>query len=229
MPLVCFGLLPGGGYYTHDGANTDTQRRACLCSVVHVVHIRAGGVEALASYCIKGAFCLKNHRFGCGYVHAGAVCLFSVVHVVHIGRGLVTSSMCGVCLNCLYLSILCPVLRLWPSFALLWIWTHSAANIDPARAVPAFAAVSLLFSAVPYSLEHPSYFVKIIRFVLCSIKRRALVPLRVSFVCVFVCVVPIRGGLPGAACISNTSGESKRRMPRALLDVVRILSTLSIS
>ena len=121
------------------------------------------------------------------------------------------------------------VLRLWPPFALLWIWTHSAANIDTARAVPAFAAVSLLFSAVPYSLEHPSYFVKIIRPVLCSIKRRALVPLRVSFVCVFVCVVPIRGGLPGAACISNTSGESKRRMPRALLDVVRILSTLSIS
>ena len=64
---------------------------------------------------------------------------------------------------------------------------------------------------------------------LCSTKRRALAPLRVSFVCVFVCVVPIRGGLPGAACISNTSGESKRRMPRALLDVVRILSTLSIS
>ena len=50
-PLVCFGLLPGGGYYTHDGANTDTQRRACLCSVVHVVHIRAGGVEALAVFC----------------------------------------------------------------------------------------------------------------------------------------------------------------------------------
>ena len=183
-PLVCFGLLPGGGYYTHDGANTDTQRRACL---------------------------------------------FSVVHVVHIGRGLVTSSMCGVCPNCLYLSILCPVLRLWPPFALLWIWTHNGANMDTARAVPAFAAVSLLFSAVPYSLEHPSYFVKTIRLVLCSTKRRALAPLRVSFVCVFVCVVPIRGGLPGAACISNTSGESKRRMPRPLLDVVRILSTLSIS
>ena len=86
-PLVCFGLLPGGGYYTHDGANTNTQRRACLCSVVHVVHIKAGGVEALASCCIKGAFGLKNRRFGRGYVRAGAVCLFSVVHVVHIGRG----------------------------------------------------------------------------------------------------------------------------------------------
>ena len=211
-PLVCFGFLPGGGYYTHDGANTDTQRRACLCSVVHVVYIRAGGVEALASCCIKGAFGLKNRRFGRGYVRAGAVCLCSVVHVVHIGRGLVTSSMCGVCPNCLYLSILCPVLRLWPPFALLWIWTHNGANMDTAR-------------AVPYSLEHPFCFVKIIRLVLCSIKRRALAPLRVSF----VCVVPIRGGLPGAACISNTSGESKRRMPRALLDVVRILSTLSIS
>ena len=145
-----------------------------------------------------------------------APCLLSVVHVVHIGRGLVTSSMCGVCPNFLYLSILCPVLRLWPPFALLWIWTHNGANMDTAR-------------AVPYSLKHPPYFVKIIRLVLCSIKRRALAPLRVSFVCVFVCVVPIRGGLPGAACISNTSGESKRRMPRALLDVVRILSTLSIS
>ena len=62
-PLVCLGLLPGGEYYTHDGANTDTQRRACLFSVVHVVHIRAGGVEALASCCIKGAFGLKKPPF----------------------------------------------------------------------------------------------------------------------------------------------------------------------
>ena len=33
------------------------------------------------------------------------MCLFSVVHVVHIGRGLATSSMCGGCPCCLYLSI----------------------------------------------------------------------------------------------------------------------------
>ncbi len=37
--------------------------RWCLCSVVHVVHIKAGGVEALASCCIKGAFCLKKPLF----------------------------------------------------------------------------------------------------------------------------------------------------------------------
>ena len=170
-----------------------------------------------------------THTTGRIRTHSGGRVCVRLSTLSILGRGLVTSSMCGVCPNCLYLSILCPVLRLWPPFALLWIWTHNGANIGTARAVPAFAAVSLLFSAVPYSLEHPSYFVKIIRLVLCGIKRRALVPLRVSFVCVFVCVVPIRGGLPGAACISNTSGESKRRMPRALLDVVRILSTLSIS
>ena len=149
-----------------------------------------------------------------------------VVDTTHTTGRIRTHSGGRVCVRLSTLSILGrAVLRLWPSFALLWIWTHSAANIDTARAVPAFAAVSLLFSAVPYSLEHPFYFVKIIRLVLCSTKRRALAPLRVSF----VCVVPIRGGLPGAACISNTSGESKRRMPRPLLDVVRILSTLSIS
>ena len=33
------------------------------------------------------------------------------------------------------------VLRLWPPFALLWIWTHNGANMDTARAVSAFGCV----------------------------------------------------------------------------------------
>ena len=72
--------------------------RWCLCSVVHVVHIKAGGVEALASCCIKGAFCLKKPLFllqkrpflrkkppfRAWICTRGAVCLCSVVHVVYI-------------------------------------------------------------------------------------------------------------------------------------------------
>ena len=72
-PLVCFGLLPGVGYYTHDGANTDTQRRACLCSVVHVVYIRGGLFLLLVWYSLNAA------AVGVHIVH--------VVHVVHIKAG----------------------------------------------------------------------------------------------------------------------------------------------
>ena len=83
--------------------------------------------------------------------------------------------------------------------------------MDTARAVSAFAAVSLLFSAVPYSSGYSLYFVKIIRLVLCGIKRRALVPLRVSFVCVLVRVVHIGRAncTPGAAALVFAAGLCK--------------------
>ena len=149
-PLVCLGLLPGGEYYTHDGANTDTQRRACLFSVVHVVHIRAGGVEALAACCIKGAFGLKKPPFRAWIrPRGGGVSVFGCPRCPYRARACNLFNVWRLLVLSIFVHIV-HVLRLWPPFALLWIWTHSAANIDTARAVPAFAAVSLLFSAVSY-------------------------------------------------------------------------------